>query len=592
MISGTRPTFRNAGEQHRPQEVRVALDGRLAEVEHQLPVLGEVARVDERDVGVVGDEVEHERVRDERDRRHDEEHDQQATRRGAIADGKTSTEAFGGPSAIVPASMRPPRALAARGALLGASAASPPGSSITRSPPRARAPSCPSAAGSWRCSSRRCTAPPARVGLRGARARGRRAALGDRRRARCGAPPSTTKRPTARAGPRTSSPASALAGAGRCWRSIRSSSGRCASSTIARSDRRRWSAPPRPGSPSSLRSLTLLGAAALSPLVRVGPRARAALRRAGRRSRRRRLDPRALPGRRRRRGAAVPARSAARACRRRTRRSTPALWAPVIIAVCVGVAHAIGRRLPLRESRARRRAARSSPSPPRSRCRWRSCSSPSGSWCASSICVRSPRLAVDARRRRGARCGPISATPLRKRSLGLRAAVAVAAPALLLAVALGVGRTDRVRKAAIGLYRRDRARSCGVIQPPPISIATATRRCSAAATATTSIATSTPAPSTGPTTASTRTATATRRRCARRRARRFAAVPAAVPRDFERPAHHHRHAARRSRRRLRLRAPDHAATSTRSPPKARSSTNGWAHAPSTRYSMPAILTGR
>src|SRR5439155_12871533 len=45
-------------------QVRVALDV-LAEVDRQLTVLGEVARVDERDVRVVGDEVVRERVDDE-----------------------------------------------------------------------------------------------------------------------------------------------------------------------------------------------------------------------------------------------------------------------------------------------------------------------------------------------------------------------------------------------------------------------------------------------------------------------------------------------------------------------------------------------
>jgi hypothetical protein len=59
----TGPTQLDAqGEHDRPQKVGVALHA-LAEVEHQLARQGQVARVAEGDVGVVGDEIEQVRVR-------------------------------------------------------------------------------------------------------------------------------------------------------------------------------------------------------------------------------------------------------------------------------------------------------------------------------------------------------------------------------------------------------------------------------------------------------------------------------------------------------------------------------------------------
>ena len=62
------------GNDEHPEEVRVALDA-LAEVEDQLPRVGEVARVDEGDERVVGDEVPDERVPDERERARAQERD-------------------------------------------------------------------------------------------------------------------------------------------------------------------------------------------------------------------------------------------------------------------------------------------------------------------------------------------------------------------------------------------------------------------------------------------------------------------------------------------------------------------------------------
>ena len=156
-------------------------------------------------------------------------------------------------------------------------------------------------------------------------------------------------------------------------------------------------------------------------------------------------------------------------------------------------------------------------------------------------------------------------------------------------------RRARRRRAPIACARRRSpspappARSCSSCKPRPISITTATRRCSAAATATTSIATSTPAPSTCPTTASIRTATATRRRATPPPRPPFAAVPAVGAARSER---------RSSSPSTRCAPITSAPTATRGRPR-RASTrsrasrsrfaNGWAHAPSTRYSVPAIL---
>ena len=122
--------------------------------------------------------------------------------------------------------------------------------------------------------------------------------------------------------------------------------------------------------------------------------------------------------------------------------------------------------------------------------------------------------------------------------------------------------------------------------------ATATRACWAAATATTGTRRSTRPPRTGPKTASTRTATAStcappicgRRRCTR--------CPPRVPPQPQHPADRHRHPARRSPGRLRLRRVRPRPSSTGWPRDGVLFENAWAHAPSTRYSMPAIVTGR
>jgi arylsulfatase A-like enzyme len=125
-----------------------------------------------------------------------------------------------------------------------------------------------------------------------------------------------------------------------------------------------------------------------------------------------------------------------------------ALWAPVILAGCLAVAHAIGRRLPLRD---------------------RTLKTPRGALVSVATALTLPLATVllaewqlarqlDLRpfvalaTALGAVVVLLSAdlgAPLRKRPLWLRAVVTVAVPVLLLFIALGVGRNDRVRKAAI-----------------------------------------------------------------------------------------------------------------------------------------------
>jgi choline-sulfatase len=124
-----------------------------------------------------------------------------------------------------------------------------------------------------------------------------------------------------------------------------------------------------------------------------------------------------------------------------------ALWVPAILAVCVGVAHAIGRRLPLRD---------------------RALKTPRGALVSVATAAALPLaivLVAEWQLVRQLDLRPFTAVavtlgavvvllwadlgaPLRKRPLWLRAAVTVAVPALLVFVALGFGRYDRVRKAA------------------------------------------------------------------------------------------------------------------------------------------------
>jgi choline-sulfatase len=125
-----------------------------------------------------------------------------------------------------------------------------------------------------------------------------------------------------------------------------------------------------------------------------------------------------------------------------------ALWAPAILGVCVGVAHAIGRRLPLRD---------------------RALKTPRGALVSVATALALPValvLVAEWQLVRQLDLRPFTAVsvalgavvvllwadlgaPLRKRPLWLRAAVTVAVPSLLLLIALGFGRYDRVRKAAI-----------------------------------------------------------------------------------------------------------------------------------------------
>ena len=197
---------------------------------------------------------------------------------------------------------------------------------------------------------------------------------------------------------------------------------------------------------------------------------------------------------------------------------TLALWAPLIMLVCVFGAHIIARQLPLRE---------------------RALATPRGALVSLALATTLPLFLVAAFQWplvRQLDLRPFLALAvaffvvvaalstdagdgLRRRPIWVRGLIAVAVPLVLLTMALGLGRADRVRKAA-SAFTGAAARSSASCSAPPTSTATATRRSSAAATATTSTATCTRARSTGPTTASTRTATATRPRWPRRRRRR------------------------------------------------------------------------
>jgi len=191
---------------------------------------------------------------------------------------------------------------------------------------------------------------------------------------------------------------------------------------------------------------TMIAAAALSPLVRVGPRARMRF-----------AAPAGIEAAAWILGLYVAAGAVAALVfelEARPRMPPPvkalnaALWAPVIIAVCIGIAHAIGRRLPLRD---------------------RALKTPRGALVSVATAIALPLALVLVAEWQLARqldlrpFGAVAVTlggvvvllwadlgaSLRKRPLGLRAAVAVLVPALLLSIALGLGRSDRVRKAAI-----------------------------------------------------------------------------------------------------------------------------------------------
>ncbi|MGZ3428260.1 MAG: sulfatase-like hydrolase/transferase, partial [Polyangia bacterium] len=125
-----------------------------------------------------------------------------------------------------------------------------------------------------------------------------------------------------------------------------------------------------------------------------------------------------------------------------------ALWAPAILGACVGIAHAIGRRLPLRD---------------------RALKTPRGALVSVATALALPIAVVllaEWQLVRQLDLRPFTAVAvalgagvvllwadlgasLRKRPLWLRGVVAVLVPSLLLLVALGFGRYDRVRKAAI-----------------------------------------------------------------------------------------------------------------------------------------------
>ena len=192
--------------------------------------------------------------------------------------------------------------------------------------------------------------------------------------------------------------------------------------------------------------LALVAAAALSPLLRVGPRARL-----------RYVAPAGIEAASWIIGLYVAAGAVgALVFRLETHPRMPpplkalnvALWAPAILAGCVAVAHAIGRKLPLRD---------------------RALKTPRGALVSVATAVAAPLALVLAAewqlvRQLDLRPFVVIAValavvvallwadlgaPLRKRPLWLRGAVAVALPALLLLFALGLGRYDRVRKAAI-----------------------------------------------------------------------------------------------------------------------------------------------
>ena len=191
---------------------------------------------------------------------------------------------------------------------------------------------------------------------------------------------------------------------------------------------------------------TLVAAAALSPLVRFGPRARL-----------RYSAPAGIEAAAWILGLYAAAGAvAALLFRLEARPRMPpalkalnvALWAPVILAALVGIAHAIGRRLPLRD---------------------RALKTPRGALVSVATALALPLaigLVAEWQLVRQLDLRPFTAVavalgtvvmllwadlgaPLRKRPLWLRGSIAVLTPALLLFVALGFGRSDRVRKAAI-----------------------------------------------------------------------------------------------------------------------------------------------
>ena len=266
-----------------------------------------------------------------------------------------------------------------------------------------------------------------------------------------------------------------------------------------------------------------------------------------------------------------------------------ALWTPAILAVCLAVAHAIGRRLPLRD---------------------RALKTPRGALVSIATALAAPLALVVVAEWQLVRqldLRPFVAiavalggvvvllwadlgAPLRKQPLWQRALVAVAVPALLLIVALGFGRYDRVRKAATAFTGAtgplvavihaatdldhdgyssvlgggdcndfDRDVHPGAFDFPDDGI---DQDCNGHQ------ATATPPPRAP-----------------------FAAVPSTVPKDLNvvmitidalRADHLGAYGYKR-------------ATSPRLDALAKESIvfdNGWAHAPSTRYSIPAIQTGR
>ncbi len=191
---------------------------------------------------------------------------------------------------------------------------------------------------------------------------------------------------------------------------------------------------------------TLLGAAALSRLVRVGPRARVRF-----------AAPAGIEAAAWVLGLYVAAGAVAALvfeieARPRMlpqhRALNIALWTPAIVALCIGVAHAIGRKLPLRD---------------------RALKTPRGALVSVATALALPLAVVLVAEWQLAKqldlrpftAGAVAlggvvallwadlAAPLRKRPLWLCAVITVVTPALLLAITLGVGRSDRVRKAAI-----------------------------------------------------------------------------------------------------------------------------------------------
>ncbi|MDB4967545.1 MAG: sulfatase [Myxococcales bacterium] len=192
--------------------------------------------------------------------------------------------------------------------------------------------------------------------------------------------------------------------------------------------------------------LTLVVAAALSPIVRIGPRARIKF-----------VAPIGLEAAIWILGLYVGAAAlAALVWQLEGRPRMPpamkalnvAIWGPVVLGACVLGSHLIGRKLPLRE---------------------RPLATPRGALVAISFAFAVPLATVlaaewqlvrqlDLRPFRALALGLGTAvtllwldlgSQLRRRPIALRAAIAVVTPALLLALALVVGRHDRVRKAAV-----------------------------------------------------------------------------------------------------------------------------------------------